>query len=91
MFKGYDEVQIAYVDVLSKRKDIVEIQCNVPLDDTEYMTDFVCKKDSRELLVRECLYRRLITKPMTIRLLDESREYWTRRGVTDWGIVVDEE
>ena len=42
-------------------------------------------------MVRECVERRFLKKPMTVKLLDTSREYWTRRGITDWGIVTDEE
>ncbi|WP_026395835.1 hypothetical protein [Acetobacterium malicum] len=91
IFKGYDAVQCAYVDVLSARDDIVEIRCNVPLDDMDYTSDFLCFKASGEMLVRECLYRKMITKPMTIKLLEASRQYWLRRGVKDWGIVVNEE
>ena len=91
IFKAYDAVQNAYVDVLSSRNDIVEIRCNVPLEDMDYTSDFLCVKASGEMLVRECLYRKLITKPMTIKLLEESRQYWLRRGVTDWGLVISEE
>lgn len=36
IFKAYDAVQSAYVDVLSSRDDIIEIRCNVPLEDMEY-------------------------------------------------------
>jgi hypothetical protein len=61
------------------------------LDGEEYTTDFVCVKTDQELMVRECISRRLLTKPMTVKLLDQSREYWLRRGVSDWGIVIDEE
>lgn len=91
IFKAYDAVQNAYVDVLSSRNDIVEIRCNVSLEDMDYTSDFLCVKASGEMLVRECLYRKLITKPMTIKLLEESRQYWLRRGVTDWGVVISEE
>ena len=55
------------------------------------MTDFVCKKNNSELMVRECVFRKYITKPMTIKLLDESREYWLNHGVSDWGIIINEE
>ena len=91
IFKAYDAIQNAYVDVLSSRNDIVEIRCNVPLEDMDYTSDFLCIKTSGEMLVRECLYRKLITKPMTIRLLEESRQYWLRRGITDWGLIINEE
>ena len=42
-------------------------------------------------MVRECVFRKFLTKPMTVRLLDTSREYWLRHGISDWGIVIDEE
>lgn len=68
IFKAYDAIQNAYVDVLSSRNDIVEIRCNVPLEDMDYTSDFLCIKTSGEMLVRECLYRKLITKPIVIQL-----------------------
>lgn len=71
-----------------------EIRCNVLLDGIdagEYTSDFVCVKTDNDLMVRECVYRKYLTKPMTVKLLDASREYWLRRGVTDWGLVIDEE
>jgi hypothetical protein len=37
------------------------------------------------------VFRKHLTKPMTVNLLDASREYWLRHGVSDWGIVIDEE
>lgn len=90
--RTYNSIQYVYVDVLEKRKDVVEIRCNVPLEgqEEEYTTDFVCVLESGELMVRETVYRKLLTKPLTMKLLDMSRKYWTRRGVKDWGIVLDE-
>ena len=90
--KTYDEIQYAYADLLEKNSSIVSYQCNVLLDDTEeYTSDFVCVKTDGELMVRECVKREHIKKPMTVKLLDISRNYWTRRGIEDWGIVTDEE
>ncbi len=43
------------------------------------------------LMVRECVSRRHLTKPMTTKLLDASRNYWKSHGVNDWGIVVEKE
>ena len=40
IFKAYDAVQSAYVNVLSSRDDIIEIRCNVTLEDMEYTSDF---------------------------------------------------
>lgn len=92
--RTYDPIQYAYADVLQKDDTVREIRCNVLLDglDTgEYTSDFVCVKTDNDLMVRECVYRKYLTKPMTVKLLDASREYWLRRGVTDWGLVIDEE
>ena len=92
--RTYDSIQYAYADILQSRENIKEIRCNIPLDGLtvgEYMTDFVCVKSDGDLMVRECVYRRLLMKPLTIKLLDASREYWYTHGVSDWGIVTDEE
>lgn len=92
--RTYDPIQSKYADLLEESPDIQEIRCNVPLNGIEedkYMTDFVCVKSDGDLMVRECVPRNRITKPMNVRLLDVSREYWTRRGVTDWGIVTNAE
>ena len=90
--KTYDPIQAAYVDLLDSNPDIDEIKCNVILDGDEageYMTDIVCTKSNGELLVRECVSMKILTRPLTGKMLDMSRTYWLRRGVADWGIVVD--
>ena len=90
--KTYDPIQTAYANILVKNKDVVEVRCNVSLDgdkSSEYMTDFVCTKTSGDLMVRECISRKLLSKPQTATLLEMSQNYWLRHGVTDWGIVVD--
>lgn len=92
--RTFDPIQYAYADVLQASENIKEIRCNVPLDglpDGEYTSDFVCTKTNGDLLVRECVERRFLTKPLTVKLLDVSRLYWLRRGVTDWGLVINEE
>lgn len=91
--RTYDTLQYAFVDLLEASDEIREIRCNVPLeglDIGEYTTDFVCTKSDGDLMVRECVSRRFLTKPLTVKLLDASRDYWLRRGVTDWGLVIDE-
>ena len=55
------------------------------------MMDFVCVKQDGDLMVRECVERKHLMKPMTVRLLDASMEYWRRNGVTDWGLGINEE
>lgn len=92
--RTYDSIQYAYADVLQESEDIKEIRCNVLLDGLEmgdYTSDFVCVKVDGILMVRECVFRKFLTKPLTVKLLDASREYWLKHGVTDWGLVIDEE
>ena len=92
--RTYDGIQSAYADLLQQNDSITEIRCNVLLDGLalgEYTTDFVCVKADNDLMVRECVSRKYLTKPLTVKLLDMSRDYWLRRGVYDWGIVTNEE
>lgn len=92
--RTYDAIQYAFADVLQESEDVKEIRCNVPLDGLpigNYTTDFVCVKADNDLMVRECVNRRLLAKPLTVKLLDASRNYWLRNGVADWGLVIDAE
>lgn len=92
--RTYDPIQYAYADKLQENDEIKEIRCNVSLDglsEGDYMSDFVCVKADNDIMVRECVQRRFLSKPLTVRLLDASREYWRRHGVSDWGIVIDAE
>lgn len=92
--RTYDPIQYAYADILQSDDDIAEIRCNVLLDGLEqgeFTTDFVCVKTNGDLMVRECVSRNHLTKPLTVKLLDASRDYWLRHGVTDWGLVIDAE
>ncbi|MBQ9673300.1 MAG: hypothetical protein IJV39_01600 [Ruminococcus sp.] len=92
--RTYNDLQLAYLEKLQKDETIAEIQCNIPLDDGEigeYNTDFLCVKSNGDLLVRECVFRKHLLKPLTVKLLDSSRSYWLNRGVNDWGLVIDAE
>ena len=92
--RTYDAIQYAYADLLQASDEVKEIKCNVLLDGLdvgEYTSDFVCTKTDGDLMVRECVFRKFLMKPLTVKLLDASREYWIRHGVTDWGLVIDEE
>lgn len=92
--RTYDELQYAYADILEGCEGVKEIRCNVLLDglaEGEYTSDFVCVKTDNDLMVRECVSRKFLLKPMTVRLLDASRAYWLKHGVADWGIVTDRE
>lgn len=92
--RTYDAIQYAYADLLQMDEEVKEIRCNVLLDGLdvgEYTSDFVCTKTDGDLMVRECVFRKFLMKPLTVKLSDASREYWIRHGVTDWGLVIDEE
>ena len=92
--KTFDNIQTAYAQILDKDENIQKIQCNVPLEgieDGEFTTDFVCTKTDGDILVKECVFRKKLSLPRTCKLLDVSRDYWLKRGVTDWGIVIEEE
>lgn len=91
--RTYDAIQSNYADILQNDNDIQEIRCNVLLDglsEGAYTSDFVCVKTDGDLMVRECVFRKFLKKPMTVKLLDASRDYWLKHGVSDWGIVIDE-
>ena len=90
----YSKIQSVYADKLVENEQVVEIHCNVLLEglDTEaYTTDFLCKKKDGSYMIRECVERKYITKPKTVKLLDVSLDYWRKRGIENWGIVVDKE
>lgn len=92
--RTYDNIQYMYADILQNSNEIKEIRCNVLLEglsEGEYTSDFVCVKSDSDLMVRECVFRKYLTKPMTVKLLDASREYWLKHGVSDWGLVIDAE
>lgn len=92
--KTYDIVQQTYAEKLSKDEDVVEIQCNVPLEDTsigEFTTDFVITRKDGTISVRECVLRSNLLRPRTVKLLDFSQRYWLKKGVTDWKVVINAE
>lgn len=90
--RTYNAIESKYAERLQENPDVKEFRCQFLLEGLEmgeYCSDFVAIKVDGDLMVRECVFRKHLTKPMTAKLLDESRNYWRRRGVTDWGIVVD--
>lgn len=90
--RTYNVIESRYADKLEENPDVEEFRCQVLLEGLEmgeYCSDFVASKMDGDLMIRECVFRKHLTKPMTARLLDASRIYWRRRGVTDWGIVVE--
>ena len=95
LFRAYNELQLKYGEALDINDEIVEIKFNVLLKEFElgdtFTTDFVCTKRNNQLMVRECVYKKNLLKPSTIKMLDASRNYWISKGVNDWGIVLDGE
>ena len=94
VIRTYDKIQTAYAEILDRNPSIQSIRCNVPLEkleEGEFTTDFVCTKTDGDILVRECVFRKKLSLPRTCKLLDASREYWTKRSVTEWGLVIEQE
>lgn len=94
IFYAHSNLQFEYGNNLDLNDDIVEIKCNVKLTGCElgdsYTSDFVCIKRSGETMVRECVERSKLTKPLTCKMLDSSRNYWLSKGIDDWGIVLND-
>ena len=90
----YNKIAVAYADILEADDEIQTITCNVPMEGLpvgEYTSDFVCIKTDGSYMVRECVWRKKLLSPRTAKLLDASREYWLKRGVQDWGVVIEKE
>lgn len=90
--RTYNAIESSYAEMLQENTDIKEFRCQVLLEGLEigeYCSDFVAVKVDGDLRVRECVYRKDLRKLKTAKLLDASRNYWRRRGVEDWGIVVE--
>ena len=89
--RTFDTIQYAYANLLNESADIKSFRVNVLLDGLDYTSDFVCTRVDGDLMVRECVFHKFLMKPLTVKLLDASREYWLRHGVSDWGIVIEKE
>ncbi len=90
----YDKIQIAYADELETNGNVKSFRVNIPLDGEEccgYTTDFVCEMTGGDYCIRECVFRKNLTLPRTIKLLQLSQAYWQKHGIADWGIVVEKE
>lgn len=91
--KTYSPLQQAAAKSLSDNSDFESIACNVEsitVDGITYTTDFVCKGKDGSLAAFECVYRKHLTKPKTVKLLDASQAFWLGRGAA-WGIIVEKE
>lgn len=92
--RTYGKLQYIYATELSNSKDVKSFMVNVYLEGLElgeYTSDFVITKQDGRLMVKECVERNKLERPLTCKLLDASRNYWLNHGVSDWGIVIEKE
>ena len=90
--RTFDALQEKYAEILEADEEVEQFWCNVPLESeelSEFTTDFFIITRSGETVVRECVFRRLLDRPRTAKLLQQSYEYWLKKNVSDWGIVCD--
>ena len=88
--RSFNRVQYVFADKLERDDEVKEFECNVPLQNLNYTTDFLVTMKNGEKKVYECVKRDHLTKPLDVKILDISRTYWLRRGV-EWGVVTSEE
>ncbi len=92
--RTFDVIQLKAAEILQANDDIKAFRCNVCLEGVEnnqYMSDLVAEKSDGSTMVRECVWRKNLSKPLTVHLLDISRNYWMSKNVEDWGIVIEKE
>ena len=92
--RTYDEIQTSFAELLQDDDEIVSFQCNVKIEngsEDQYTSDFYAEKKDGTQIVRECVWRKNLSRPTTAKLLDISRNYWLSHGVEDWGIVIEKE
>lgn len=90
--KTYGNIQYTFANVLETSDEIVSFEVNVPFlgpDEVEYTSDFVITDIKGRCIIRECVNKKHLLKPMTAKQLDYSRAYW--KDADDWGIVIEKE
>lgn len=92
--RTYSDIQLKYCEMLEEDDTVLSYKLNVPLanfsiTDHSYTTDFLITLTTGDLVVGECVQRELIFKPMNVKLLDASREYWFERGIKpeNWKLI----
>ena len=94
--RTYSALQSAYAQKLQDNDSIVSFKCNIPLEGIDifggsYTTDFYAVKTNDDIMIRECIEIDDLMKLKNAKLMDQSRCYWLKRGITDWGIVTSAE
>ncbi len=88
------KLQEAVVRMLDIDPNIRSFQCHVLLEGLacgKYTSDIVYTTVDGETGVMECFSTTQLKKRESAVLMDESRNYWLRRGVTDWTLVINDE
>ena len=89
----YSDEALRFAKLLNESDEITSFEVNVLLEGLnsdlkgEYTSDFVIKK-ADGLSVREVVDKNKLSKPLTCKELDSSRNFWLMRGVSDWGIIL---
>ncbi len=88
----YSALQRKFAERLDNDEEVESFEANCVLKDLSvdgiYTSDFLVKYKDGTAKVYECVLRRHIVKPQTVKLLTISRNYWLSRGVK-WGIVTE--
>ena len=88
----YSALQRKFAERLDNDGEVESFETNHVLEnlsiDGVYTSDFLVKYNDGTTKVFECVFRRHILKPQTVKLLTMSRNYWLSRGVK-WGIVTE--
>ena len=90
--KTYSPLQAAYAKKLQNDDTVESFLCNQPIEiEGDYTTDFVIRRLDGSVTIRECIEIDDLMKLKNAKLMDQSRCYWLKRGITDWGIVTSAE
>ena len=76
--RTYDKIQTSFADWLQGNDGIVSFQCNDKIEsnsEDQYTSDFCAEKKDGSVMVRECVWRKNLSRPTTAKLLDISRNY----------------
>ncbi len=90
--RTYNTIQLKFAYMLEDMPEVKSFRCNIlmeGLSEGDYTTDFLCQMTDGDYMVWECVFRQNLFRPSTAKLLEESRRYWTNRGI-GWGLVVNE-
>lgn len=97
MCRTYNDIAFRFAMLLENDTSVSEFSCNIELtglnvgDGRNYTSDFLITYMDGRMAVRECINRDAILRAKNIKLLDASKEYWEKRGITDWGLVINKE